>query len=109
MSATIAQLSANKNGYAGTLTTLAIRAPIALVENRKKNDDGREPDFRVIATRNGFELGAGWKRVSQNSGNEYVSVTLRAPEFGTIYANMAPAPGDEEDKFVLIWNPREVN
>ena len=109
MSATIAQLTANKNGFAGTLTTLAIRVPIALVENKKKNDDGHEPDFRVIATRNGFELGAGWKRVSQNSGNEYVSVTLRAPEFGTIYANMAPAPGDEDDKFVLIWNPREVN
>jgi uncharacterized protein (DUF736 family) len=54
MSATIALLTANKNGYAGTLTTLAIRAPIALVENKKKNDDGREPDFRVIATRNGF-------------------------------------------------------
>ncbi|MCO5066906.1 MAG: DUF736 domain-containing protein [Rhizobiaceae bacterium] len=109
MSATIAQLTATKNGFSGTLTTLAIRAPIQLVANQKKNDDGREPDFRVIASRNGFELGAGWKRVSQNTGNEYVSVTLRAPEFGTIYANMAPAPGDEEGKFVLIWNPREVN
>ena len=64
-----------------------------------------EPDFRVIARKNGYEVGAGWTRTSQSNGTEYVSVTLSAPEFGTIYANIANAPGDDPMKKVLIWNP----
>jgi len=43
--------------------------------------------------------------MSQNTGAEYVSVSLSAPEFGNIYANVANAPGDDPMKKVLIWNP----
>ena len=35
---------------------------------------------------------------------EYISVSLAAPEFGTIYGNVAPAPGDDKTKKVIIWN-----
>ena len=54
------------------------------------------------------EVGAGWNRIGQASGKEYVSVSLAAPEFGdrTIYANLGRSAGSKnEDEFALIWNP----
>jgi uncharacterized protein (DUF736 family) len=103
--ATIANLTAKDDGsFEGTLATLNVTAQIALVANGRKMKDS-EPDYRVISRKNGFELGAGWVRTSQVTGAEYVSVTMSAPEFGTIYANLANAPGDDPSKKVLIWNP----
>jgi uncharacterized protein (DUF736 family) len=102
---TIANLTEKSDGsFEGNLATLSVSAPIALVPNGRKNKES-EPDYRVISRKNGFELGAGWVRTSQMNGNEYVSVTMSAPEFGTIYANLANAPGDDPSKKVLIWNP----
>ena len=54
------------------------------------------------------EVGAAWNKKGQASGNDYVSVSLAAPEFGdrTIYANLGRAAGSEnENEFALIWNP----
>jgi len=103
--ATIASLTAKADGsFEGTLATLNVTAQIAIIANGRKTKDS-EPDYRVVSRKNGFELGAGWKRFSQSTGAEYVSVTLSAPEFGTIYANLANAPGDDASKKVLIWNP----
>ena len=45
--------------FEGTLTTLLVTAPIAIVPNGRKVKDN-EPDFRVIARKNGYEVGAGW-------------------------------------------------
>lgn len=102
--ATIANLTVKADGsFEGNLATLNVTAPIAIVPNGRKAKES-EPDYRVISRKNGFELGAGWIRTSQ-SGAEYVSVSLSAPEFGTIYANVANAPGDDPMKKVLIWNP----
>lgn len=103
--ATIATLTTKTDGsLEGTLATLNVTAQIAIVPNGRKSKDS-EPDFRIISRKNGFELGAGWNRVSQNTGAEYISVSLSAPEFGTIYGNIANAPGDDEGKKVIIWNP----
>jgi uncharacterized protein (DUF736 family) len=103
--ATIANLTEKADGsFEGTLATLTVSAPIALVPNGRKTKDS-EPDYRVVSRKNGFDLGGGWIRTSQMNGNEYVSVSLQAPEFGTIYCNLANAPGDDPSKKVLIWNP----
>jgi len=103
--ATIATLTQKADGnFEGTLTTLKVTAAIALVPNSRKAKDN-EPDYRVVSRKNGFELGAGWNRISRNTGEEYISVSLSAPEFGTIYGNVAPAPGDDPAKKVIIWNP----
>lgn len=104
MATTIATLTVKADGsFEGTLTTLNVTAQIAILPNGRKMND-REPDYRVISRKNGFELGAGWTKTSQN-GNDYVSVSLSAPEFGSIYGNIANAPGDDPSKKVLIWNP----
>lgn len=103
--ATIANLTVKADGsFEGTLATLTVTAPIAIVPNGRKAKDS-EPDYRVISRKNGFVLGAGWIRTAQTTGAEYVSVSLSAPEFGNIYANVANAPGDDPLKKVLIWNP----
>ena len=103
--ATIANLTVKSDGtMEGTLATLTVTAPISIIRNGRKTKEN-EPDWRVVSRKNGFELGAGWKRFSQNTGAEYVSVSLSAPEFGTIYGNIANAPGDDPSKKVIIWNP----
>ena len=103
--ATIATLTQKADGtFEGQLTTLNVTAPIALVKNGRKAKDN-EPDYRIVSRRNGFELGGGWNRTSKATGDEYISVSLSAPEFGTIYGNVAPAPGEDPSKKVIIWNP----
>jgi uncharacterized protein (DUF736 family) len=103
--ATIANLTVKSDGsFEGTLATLNVTAPIAIVPNGRKTKES-EPDYRIVSRKNGFELGAGWVRTSQTTGAEYVSVSLSAPEFGTIYGNIANAPGDDASKKVIIWNP----
>ena len=103
--ATIANLTVKSDGtMEGTLATLTVTAPISIIRNGRKTKEN-EPDWRVVSRKNGFELGAGWDRFSQNTGAEYVSVSLSAPEFGTIYGNIANAPGDDPSKKVIIWNP----
>jgi len=104
MATTIATLTRKAEGpLEGNLATLTVSAPIALIPNLRKAKES-EPDYRIISRKNGFELGAGWNRISKKTGEEYISVTLSAPEFGTIYGNVAPAPGDDPTKKVIIWN-----
>lgn len=103
--ATIANLVVKSDGsLEGNLATLTVSAPIAIVPNGRKVKD-TEPDYRIVSRKNGFELGAAWTRESQSTGAEYISVTLSAPEFGTIYGNVANAPGNDPMKKVIIWNP----
>ena len=102
-----------EKGYVGELRTLSIRVPLEIRPNRSKAGEVQsdlrvysdDVDYRIVSRKNGFELGAGWVRTSQTTGVEYVSVSLSAPEFGTIYGNIANAPGDDPMKKVIIWNP----
>lgn len=104
MATTIANLTAKTDGtLEGVLATLNVNVPIAVVPNATKSSDDA-PDYRIIARRNGFELGAGWNRVSRQTGEEYTSVKLSAPEIGVIYGNVAPAPGNDPTRKVILWN-----
>lgn len=103
----IGYVTRSGNGFKGQLKTLSIRAEIEIVPNTRKAND-RQPDYRVTA--NGVEVGAAWNRRSETSGNEYVSLSLAAPEFGPrrLYANLGRAAGqDDEDAFAIIWNPAD--
>jgi uncharacterized protein (DUF736 family) len=94
-------------GFKGQLRTLTLRADIEIVPNTTKSADS-QPDFRVLSK--GFEVGAGWQRTSENTGNKYVSLSLAAPEFGRhrLYANLGRAAGQEDpDTFAIIWNPAD--
>lgn len=103
----IGHVTRDGNGFKGQLRTLSIRASIEIMPNSRKASES-QPDYRVFA--DGAEVGAGWVRRSENSGNDYVSLSLAAPEFGPrrLYANLGRAAGqDDDDAFAIIWNPAD--
>jgi len=103
----IGYVTRDGNGFKGQLKTLSINADIAILPNGRKASD-TQPDYRVMA--GGAEVGAGWLRRSETSGNDYVSLSLAAPEFGPrrLYANLGRAAGqDDDDSFAIIWNPAD--
>jgi uncharacterized protein (DUF736 family) len=101
----IGQVTKQANGsYKGQLKTLAFRADISIVPNADKKTD-EQPDFRVLCQ--GIEIGAGWVRRSESSGQDYVSLSLSDPSFGPkkLYANLGRAAGqDDSDVLAIIWN-----
>jgi uncharacterized protein (DUF736 family) len=103
----IGYVTRDGEGFKGQLKTLTIRAPIEIVPNGRKASDS-QPDYRVLSE--GAEVGAGWIRKSETSGNDYVSLSFAAPEFGPrrLYANLGRAAGqDDDDAFAIIWNPAD--
>jgi uncharacterized protein (DUF736 family) len=105
--AAIGYVTRDGNAFKGELKTLSIRADILIVPNSRKSGEN-QPDYRV--TSGGAEVGAGWLRRSETSGNDYVSLSLAAPEFGPrrLYANLGRAAGqDDDDTFAIIWNPAD--
>jgi uncharacterized protein (DUF736 family) len=87
--------------------TAWIRADIDIVPNRDKSAE-THPDLPVA--KQGIETGAGWVRRGENSGKDYVSLSLAAPEFGPrkLYANLGRAAGQDDDSvFAVIWNPAD--
>jgi uncharacterized protein (DUF736 family) len=107
MATTIANLTAKSDGsMEGVFATLRVNAPISVLPNPNKSREDA-PDYRIVNKRTGFEIGAGWNRISQRSGEKYLSVKLEAPEIGVIFGNLAPAPGGDETKKVILWNNPE--
>lgn len=103
----IGNVTRSGNGFKGQLKTLSIRAEIEIVPNTRKSGD-THPDYRVLSA--GVEVGAAWNRRSESSGNDYVSLSLSAPEFGPrrLYANLGRAAGQgDDDNFAIIWNPAD--
>lgn len=66
--------------YRGTLRTLSISAALKIMPNKEKKPDSDQPDFRVYA--NGAEIGGAWIRQGKETGADYVSISISAPEFG---------------------------
>lgn len=103
----IGYVTRDGNGFKGQLRTLSIRTDVEILPNGRKANDV-QPDYRVMA--GGAEVGAGWIRRSESSGNDYVSLSLAAPEFGPrrLYANLGRAAGqDDADTYAIIWNPAD--
>lgn len=104
MATTIASLTQKTDGtFEGVFATIRVNAPIAIVPNASKASEGA-PDYRILHRKTGFEIGAGWNRISRQTGEEYLSVKLEAPEIGVIFGNLAPAPGGEANRKVILWN-----
>ncbi|WP_066548967.1 MULTISPECIES: DUF736 domain-containing protein [unclassified Sphingomonas] len=103
----IGYVTKDANGsFKGQLKTLSIRAEITITANTRKSSDA-QPDYRVHS--GDVEIGAGWNRRSESSGNNYVSLSLAAPEFGPrrLYANLGRAADSGDDRFAIIWNPAD--
>jgi uncharacterized protein (DUF736 family) len=102
----IGHVTKQKDGnFKGQLKTLSFRAPIDILLNPSKSSDA-QPDYRIYSQT--VEIGAGWVKKGQTSGEDYVSLTLTDPAFGKLYANLGRAAGqDDPDVYAVIWNPTE--
>jgi uncharacterized protein (DUF736 family) len=92
--------------YKGELRTLAIHAALEILPNRAKPNEVR-PDYRVLA--DGLEIGSGWLRRSESSGNIYVSLSIAAPVFGPrrLYLTLDQAKGQDDATFAIVWIPAD--
>jgi len=102
----IGQVTKQKNGnFKGQLKTLSFRAPIDILLNPSKSSDS-QPDYRVYS--GNIDVGAGWRKKSKTSGEDYISLSLADPAFGPkkLYANLGRTAGqDDQDLYAVIWNP----
>lgn len=104
--ATIGRVTRQKDGkFIGKLSTLSFTAPIS-IEPVGNKEDPKHPDYRIYCK--GHDVGAGWKRTGEKSKKEYLSCSVSAPEFGTLYFNLGREAGqDDDDVFALIWNEKQ--
>ena len=96
------QFNPAENSFTGFLKTMTLEANITFLPIANPNPNG--PDWHIIAE-NGFEVGAAWKKQSQQ-GTEYISASFDAPELPKkLYANLGREAGqDDSDVYALIWN-----
>jgi uncharacterized protein (DUF736 family) len=99
--ATIGTFKKDGNGYAGNIETLTLRAKITIEPADKKSD--KAPDFRVFQIADGFtsEIGAAWKKTSQESA-EFLSVSLDDPTFAAKINCRLVKTGSEQG-YRLYW------
>jgi len=96
--ANIGTLTAQNDGFTGTVRTLTLNVKVKFISNDKVSENA--PDFRIQAT-GGYDIGAAWKKVSQ-SERPYLSVALDDPTFpATIYARLIE---DDDGAHQLIWS-----
>ena len=95
--ATIGTFTAQGDGYTGSIKTLTLNVKSAQLRPNDKSDE-KAPDFRIFAGQT--EVGAGWKKTSQQN-RDYLSVKLDDPSFpAPIYASLV----EVEDGHSLIWS-----
>jgi uncharacterized protein (DUF736 family) len=100
--ALIGTFTAQDNGFTGTVRTLTLNVKVKIVPSEKESD--KAPDYRIVA--GAFEIGAAWKKVSNND-RPYLSVTLDDPSFpATIYARLVE---NEDGTHSLIWSRPKGN
>ena len=72
----IGTFTAVKDGYAGTIRTLMLKAQVRIVANdRKASEDA--PDFRFSI--GAIEIGAAWRKTKSGTDQSYLAVRLDDP------------------------------
>jgi uncharacterized protein (DUF736 family) len=105
--ALIGMFQKNQSGkIAGKIETLSISAEAVFVPSPEKGngEKGAEsPHFRVYSGK--AEIGAAWKKTSERTGKDYLSVKLDDPTFpAAIFASLV----EQEDGtgYALLWSRR---
>ncbi len=95
---TIGTFTKSENGFIGAIKTLTLNVKAKLVPAEGGSESS--PDYRVYA--GPVEIGAGWKKSSEN-GRDYVSLKLDDPSLAQpIYASLFQ--GEDPDTYNLLWS-----
>ena len=96
----IGTFSAVKDGYAGTIRTLALRAQVRILANdNKANNDA--PDFRI--TLGATEIGAAWRKTKQGTEKSHLRVRLDDPAWSQpVWGVLLEATDDGVIR--LVWS-----
>jgi uncharacterized protein (DUF736 family) len=93
--ATIGTFTKQDGSFAGSLTTLTVKAKVTISPIEKTSE--KAPDFRVYA--GNAEIGAAWSATSKE-GKAYLSVKLDDPSFASpILARLV----EMEKGHTLVW------
>jgi len=96
------------DSFSGDISTLHFQfSPVEIVPTGKSSDKG--PDYRLTSdtTHGHVELGAAWKRTSEQ-GREFISVSLDAPLLAAPL-NAALFVEENGTKAALVWNRLKAN
>lgn len=95
----IGTFTAIKDGYTGSIRTLALSARVKFLANERKESDSA-PDFRVSI--GATEIGAAWRRTKQGTEQSYLRVRLDDPAWPQpIWAVLLEST--EDGVVRLIW------
>ncbi len=96
----IGTFSAVKDGYAGRIRTLMLKAQVRITANDRRGTDGA-PDFRIsLGT---TDIGAAWRKTKQGSEQTYLRVRLDDPAWPQpIWGVLLEATDDGVVR--LIWS-----
>ncbi len=95
---TIGTFTKSNKDFTGTVKTLALHAQVKLVPADGSSESA--PDYRIYA--DSAEIGAGWKKTSEN-GRDYISLKIDDPSFSQpIYASLFR--GDDPETYSLLWS-----
>lgn len=104
--ATLGQVRRKKDGsFEGQLKTLSVQCSLKIIPVLEKPSE-KSPDYRVLG--NDVEIGAAWRKIGKQSGEQYIAGSIATLELGKkpVYFNLGMAAGqNDEDVFALIWNP----
>jgi uncharacterized protein (DUF736 family) len=97
---TIGTFTKTETGFTGTIKTLSLHVKVKIVPATNKGE--RQPDYRIFA--GSVELGACWKKVSDTSGRDYLSVSLDDPSFPAPLYAMLFESEDGDGTANLVWS-----
>lgn len=102
---TIGTFTKTEAGYTGVIRTLTLNAKVKIAPVATKGE--RQPDFRIFA--GAVELGACWRRTSETTGRDYLSVALDDPSFAApIFARLFDS--EEGDNAAnMVWSRPGAN
>jgi uncharacterized protein (DUF736 family) len=93
--ATIGTFTKQDGSFAGSLTTLTVKAKVTISPIEKSGD--KAPDFRVYA--GNADIGAAWSATNKE-GKSYLSVKLDDPSFAApIFCRLV----EMEKGHALVW------
>jgi len=98
----IGNFTKTKNGeFTGRLETLNLSHPLTF-EPVTEKDNKKAPDYRIVSSDSGIEIGAGWNQKSKSTGNPYIKTKIDDPSFPrTLWGALT---GNDDGEYNLFWS-----